>query len=448
MLPNELLLQILDDFDPYNEEILSFSHSCRRIHSLALKRLQDYGTAHKYFEVKLGLGKALDHVLTYAHEPELAAWPRLLQLTPSLPLDRRTGMESRRPQQEELDMIRRVLSRAQGLPKDAVDKLLRKIENGGCEETVFSTLFAILPNLTMIKLHLQNLSHSLQDLTRMFDKIRDVWVGGHDEGKNPIELSRVGRLDIESTSDEKNPIQLIAAMINLPELKTFSCTGVDFKSGFYHRFTEQWHRSCDAAQLFGDKTSYLSEIHFEHCKFYSDTFSALLGSIKALKKVSWIMSGLDSSYFDRICWILGNRCGGTLEELYLRPSYEIYKDRFCLDIHDLRSLKVLELPFWLVQELGIRNLMRYHIPESIERLMFPYDKTSRDERCNDSRKSLYGVSELRYYDLEKFTKLADIRLPQWKWKKKSGKSFITALRQYLRSKHICRCGKCKKDKIG
>ena len=430
-LPNELLLQILDYVELY--EVPSFSGTCRRFQVLAVERMALHKIAQQqYSDITTKPENALGTLLALDQFPGVNRYPSLL-CAESSPFTSQTGKSLHPLELQRVDIL---LRRSSSLSKADVDYWMEQLSSAPNYELVIALLLALLPNITELRIDLVDLRTSVLYLTKMIkglgenaeeksqnlSKLRYLFIDGHSR-------------DTESPRVSGKPVQFIAETIALPNLEEMYCKQVTFVGSVRDHSDGHWLCTKDYGyQLFEAYSTNLIYIHLQDCYISWVTLSALLGSAKSLKGFAWYSSNL---FCDRdthkLCRVLSEESGETLEDLCIRSSYEQNRQRPLNHLRWCRHFKLLKrfkVSFWTVQNQGIDYLFEF-LPQSIEEIILVYNKLFEDNPCHDTVKFLSNINTTNFSNLPNIKK---IQLPDWRWERSSGIPWETSARLYLRSK--------------
>ncbi|MCJ1459161.1 hypothetical protein MMC28_009538 [Mycoblastus sanguinarius] len=321
-LPNEILIQIIDDTIP--DDIENFSQCCDRIANLAEETLEQHDDDKRNFDGPIISEHGnephyspLDFLKTIIRNPQLALYPKRLWLGDGDddyynthhddPDGRDTDIED-----EMKDGIRKLLVDCPYIPHQDIERWASKIR-GKCYHAGTALLLALLPNLRSISLYD---SFYLGDYLReMLDNITEA---SHDpyprQGSLALSKLRRVRVKVGNTYDDnrEEQVEFLAQLAALLSAKTFRCDRLLCGDTVVDR---------PHPLIRGEVT----EIIFSDSLIYPASLVSILQHVKNLRKFTYHLGGRSNpEWFPlEVCTILEEIANDTLEELDLSWAVDV-----------------------------------------------------------------------------------------------------------------------------
>ncbi|KAL9063369.1 MAG: hypothetical protein Q9161_009494 [Pseudevernia consocians] len=378
-LPNEILLQIIEETRPYT--IRSFVSTCKKIWTLGVKALEQHQQdLERYQDPELGIwqnGESGIEVNSYAYLSELLLKPRRALYVNHLVVHNRsfTVFEHRQEPftKESLTMIDEIcglLFKDDGCPYirgDEVGQWAEKLRRGDTN-AVACLFLTLLPNLESLSL----MEYSNQGIAEFIYKISKANQSRHRMLQGPLPLNNLATIVINDTTSMDQPGEkfgIFEACMTLPSLRRLSGKYID--SPFDKWPTEEEF----------PLESNVTEIDFYSSAVNAESFARLLKRIKALRRLRYRFARLPGMLGDytplSLKRILEQHCSKTLTHLdfnLINPSFD-GQNRFIGSLRGLRVLKHLRIQgnmfikpsAWLKKLYLLLDLLRV-LPASIESL--------------------------------------------------------------------------------
>ena len=349
-LPNELLEAILDCVAPNDVE--NFTLSCKLIHNLATKRLQEHRVLKRDFtRVESNRGPFRSNQFSGLLYQVLIEPPKADYVQQVL-IDGWCGYFLHTDRK--MEAFKEAVKNTDWIPFEDKEQWVSQIEAGD-ENPVLALLLPRLHFLISLKISLRSMVDEF-----MFQTVERVVKDPHS-----LSLSRLQQVEISGRNLPMHSLGLLTVFAGLPSVTSLKACGLDADGS-------SWDRDFSLIP----QSSNLRDLTLEHCRVSCSAMFNLIKSAKSLRSFTYSLAderGNDiTSSFTRARAALLQDAWMSLEELSLRQSYfnnPVPMTRTECSFKSWQNLRVLTITFAYLRTNKphtIDDAPRLFLPASLE----------------------------------------------------------------------------------